>query len=75
MIIPPDLLNEMFVNEIDSSFSYNFSIQEAKDLVLLLRKHEKELPNSLIDFSISLQQQVYNSMTIDEAENFFYESI
>ncbi|MEE0999292.1 MAG: hypothetical protein UIH41_06495 [Treponemataceae bacterium] len=75
MIIPPDLLNEMFVNEIDSSFSYNFSIQEAKDLVLLLRKHEKELPNSLIDFSISLQQHVYNSMTIDEAENFFYESI
>lgn len=57
------------------SFSYDFSIQESKDLVLLFRKYEKDLPDSLKDFSISLHQYIYNSMTIDEAEKFFHESI
>ena len=41
----------------------------------LFRKYEKDLPDSLKDFSISLHRHIYNSMTIDEAENFFYESI
>ena len=62
-------------NQKDLSFSYNFSIQESKDLVLLFRKYEKDLPDSLKDFSISLHRHIYNSMTRDEAENFFYESI
>lgn len=57
------------------SFSYDFSIQESKDLVLLFRKYEKDLPDSLKDFSIFLHQHIYNSMTIDEAEKFFHESI
>lgn len=59
----------------NSSFSYDFSITEAKDLVLLLRKYEKDMSDSLRDFSISLHQYIYDSMTIDEAENFFHESI
>ena len=59
----------------NSSFSYDFSITEAKDLVLLLRKYEKDMSDSLRDFSISLHQYIYNSMTIDEAEKFFHESI
>lgn len=62
-------------NEFEESFTYNFSSEEAKDLVLFLRKYENELPNSLKDFSIILHKHIYNSMTIDEAEEFFYESI
>jgi len=59
----------------NTGFTYNFSVQESKDLVLLLRKYDKELPDSLKDFSISLHRYIYDSMTIEEAENFFYESI
>lgn len=59
----------------NTGFTYNFSVQESKDLVLLLRKYDKELPDSLKDFSISLHRHIYDSMTIEEAENFFYESI
>ena len=62
-------------NQKKMSFSYDFSIQESKDLVLLFRKYEKDLPDSLKDFSIFLHQHIYNSMTIDEAEKFFHESI
>ena len=62
-------------SELEESFTYNFSSEEAKDLVLFLRKYENELPNSLKDFSIILHKHIYNSMTIDEAEEFFYESI
>ena len=29
-------------NQKDLSFSYNFSIQESKDLVLLFRRYEKD---------------------------------
>ena len=59
----------------NTGFTYNFSVQESKDLVLLLRKYDKELPDSLKDFSISLHRHIYDSMTIEEAGNFFYESI
>ena len=62
-------------SELEESFTYNFSSEEAKNLVLFLRKYENELPNSLKDFSIILHKHIYNSMTIDEAEEFFYESI
>jgi len=62
-------------NDFEESFTYNFSQEEAKDLVLFLRKYEKELPDSLKDFSLNLHKHIYNSMTIDEAEDFFYESI
>ena len=34
-------------NDFEESFTYNFSQEEAKDLVLFLRKYEKELPDSL----------------------------
>ena len=70
-----------FLGEIDdfdrknANFSYDFSMQESKDLVLLLRKYEKEIPNTLKDFSASLLKHIYDSMTIEEAEQFFHESI
>jgi len=56
-------------------FSYEFSVQEVKDLVLFLREHDNNLPDSLKNFSLLLHKHVYNSMTIDDAEQFFYESI
>lgn len=59
----------------ESNYSYNFSSQEIKDLVLFLRKFDKELPDSLKDFSIAIHNHIYNFMTIDEAEEFFHESI
>lgn len=70
-----------FLGEIDdfdrknANFSYDFSMQESKDLVLLLRKYEKEIPNTLKEFSTSLLKHIYDSMTIEEAEQFFHESI
>ena len=56
-------------------FSYEFNEDELKSLVLLLRKNEAELSGCLQNLMLNLQNCVYDAMTIDEAENFFYESL
>ena len=59
----------------EQTFRYDFSEDEIKALVLLLRKNEATLSGCLENLLLELQNCIYNSMTIDEAENFFNESI
>ena len=58
----------------EKTFVYNFSEDEIKSLVLLLRKNECELPGCLQNLMLDLQNCIYDSMTIEEAEKFFNES-
>ena len=57
------------------TFRYDFSEDEIKALVLLLRKNEAGLAECLENLMLNLQNCVYDSMTIDEAEKFFNESV
>ncbi len=59
----------------NGTFSYVFSTDEIKALVRILRKGEAELPDCLENLKARLQDCIYNSMTIDEAENFFNENL
>ena len=57
------------------SFSYEFTEDELKALVLLMRKNEAELPGCLQNLMLNLQNCVYDVMTIDQAEKFFNETL
>ncbi|MBO4509047.1 MAG: hypothetical protein J5747_10500 [Spirochaetaceae bacterium] len=59
----------------EQTFRYDFSEDEIKALVLLLRENEATLPGCLENLMLNLQNCIYDSMTIDEAEKFFNESI
>lgn len=52
---------------------YRFSLQEIRILLSFMREHEDVLPNQLQNFFSTLESFVYNAMTIEEAERFFYE--
>ena len=52
---------------------YRFSLQEMRILLSFMREHEDVLPNQLQNFFSTLESFVYNAMTIEEAERFFYE--
>ena len=54
-----------------SGYEYAFSLEEIKRLLLLLRKHEQELPQELRRLFAFLEARVYDTMTIEEAERFF----
>lgn len=54
--------------------AYTFSGAETRALVLLLRKHEASLDPELDSFRSFLENRIYDSMTIREAEEFFNES-
>ena len=54
-----------------SGYEYAFSLEEIKQLLLLLRKHEQELPQELRRLFAFLESRVYDTMTIEEAERFF----
>lgn len=54
-----------------SGYEYAFSLAEIKQLVLMLRKHEKELPAELRRLFSFLETRLYDTMTIEEAERFF----
>ena len=53
---------------------YFFSDAEIKKLTLLLRKHEAVLDVDLDVFKSYLENYIYCSMTIEEAEIFFDEN-
>ncbi|MCR4940640.1 MAG: hypothetical protein K5930_11130 [Treponemataceae bacterium] len=57
------------------TFTYDFSEEEVKALYLLLRKNEETMSNSLEDMKLRLENFIYDSMTIDEVENFFNENL
>lgn len=56
-------------------FRYDFTEDEIKALVLLLRNNEADLPGCLQNLMLNLQNCVYDAMTIDEAEKFFNETL
>lgn len=53
---------------------YSFSDVETRALILLLRKHEAVLDPELDSFRCFLENRMYDTMTIQEAEEFFNES-
>lgn len=52
---------------------YRFSLQEIKQLALLMRKYEDDIPDDLQSFFSYLESSIYDSMSIEEAERFFNE--
>ncbi len=52
---------------------YRFSLQEIKQLALLMRKYEDDIPDDLQSFFSYLESSIYDAMSIEEAERFFNE--
>lgn len=53
--------------------SYSFSLEELKQLVVLLRKNEAELSDTMAFFQRWLENELYSNMTLEEAAGFFNE--
>jgi hypothetical protein len=53
------------------SLTYSFSPRETALLAHFLREHQDKIPDGLADFSKAVENAVYNSMSIDEAEKFY----
>ncbi|MGL4986790.1 MAG: hypothetical protein ACRC5H_06605 [Treponemataceae bacterium] len=57
------------------SFTYEMTFNEIKELLLLLREYESKnscaIPHSLDSFVGKIENDIYNSLTIEEAERFF----
>jgi hypothetical protein len=53
------------------SLSYTFSPRETACLARFLRVHQSEIPDGLSDFVKTVENAIYNSMSIDEAEKFY----
>ncbi|MCK9169201.1 MAG: hypothetical protein M0P01_02165 [Treponema sp.] len=53
------------------SFTYSFTPQETEILAHFMRKHQDEIPAGLTNFSKTIEDKVYNAMSIDEAEKFY----
>jgi predicted transcriptional regulator len=53
------------------SFTYSFSPRETAVLAHFLRSHQDEIPDALADFSKAVENTVYNSLSLDEAERFY----
>ncbi len=54
-------------------FSYSFSPEEIKELVRFMRRNETEFTGVMARFYTTAERHVYNSLTLEEAERFFYE--
>ncbi|WP_407425633.1 hypothetical protein [Treponema sp.] len=53
------------------NLEYRFNEREIKILAKLLRNHQEEIPDGLVNFSMKIEQAIYNSMSIDEATAFY----
>lgn len=53
--------------------TYSFSLDELKELVVLLRKSEAELSDTMAFFQRKMENELYNNMTLEEAAGFFNE--
>ena len=58
-------------NENDKILTYNFTKREVYTLAKFLRKKEEELPLGLENLCKTLEDSVYNSMSIDEVRRFY----
>ena len=54
-----------------NSLSYTFTPRETACLARFLRVHQSEIPDGLSDFVKTVENTIYNSMSIDEAEKFY----
>ncbi len=52
-------------------YTYHFSQEELTELLMFLRKKENELPDQIKGFYAFLETNIYENLTIDEAENLF----
>ena len=53
------------------TLDYHFSETEIKFLARFFRKNQEHLPDELLNFSSQIERAIYNSMSIDEAEEFY----
>ena len=53
------------------SLDYHFNEAEVKFLAHFFRKHQAELPKELVSFAGAIERSIYNSMSIDEVEQFY----
>lgn len=58
---------------LDSVCTYSFTLEELKDLVVLIRKNGSDLPDTMAFFQRWLENELYNNMTLEEAAGFFNE--
>lgn len=54
-----------------SSLDYSFSVEEVHALARFFRKNQDGIPDVLFTFASKIEREIYNSMSIDEAESFY----
>lgn len=59
------------IQEGPMTLDYHFSETEIKFLARFFRKNQEHLPDELLNFSSQIEHAIYNSMSIDEAEEFY----
>ncbi|MCQ2981555.1 MAG: hypothetical protein MJ178_02270 [Treponemataceae bacterium] len=52
-------------------YTYHFSQEELTEIVTFLRKCEGQLPDKMQSFYAFCESNMYDNLTIDEAENLF----
>ena len=63
--------DSVFLDGNSLSLDYHFNEREIKLLARFFRNNQEEIPDALLDFSMKIEQTIYNSMSIDEAEAFY----
>lgn len=53
------------------SLDYSFNAEEVRALARFFRKNQDALPDALFAFASKIEREIYNSMSIDEAESFY----
>lgn len=53
------------------TLDYHFTPRELSVMARFLRSRATELPDALIDFYAAVERTVYDSLSIDEAEQFY----
>lgn len=53
------------------TMDYHFNARELSTIARFLRKKADEIPEELIDFYTAVERTVYDSLSIDEAEQFY----
>ena len=56
------------------NFSLDISVDQAKELCLLLRKNEAENTKFLNDLESKIENYLFENMTLEDAEDYFYEN-
>ena len=65
----------MAYNDFDEEkFKCEFDLEQAKEIFYHIRKNKIIFSDRLNEFYIGIQNFIYSSMTIDEAEKFFDEN-